>query len=60
MSCKTVNPTMESHQYMALWYRYMRFICCIEKVTMLTAMERFGNRFKILYFKKMRSKKLCG
>jgi len=57
MSFKTVNPTIESRQYMVLWYRYMRFICTIEKISMLNAMEQFGNRFKILYFKKVRFRK---
>ena len=57
MSFKTINPTMESQEYMALWYRYMRFICFIKKISMLKAIEQFGYRFRILYSRKVRVKK---
>jgi hypothetical protein len=54
MSWKTINPSLEFHQYMALQYRYMRYICSIKKIDMLKAIEQFGFRYKILYSKKVR------
>jgi hypothetical protein len=54
MSWKTINPTIEFHEYMALQYRYMRFICSIKKISMLDAIEKFGYRYKILYSKKIK------
>jgi hypothetical protein len=57
MSCKIINPTIESQQYMALWYRYMRFICSIKKISMLKAIEEFGYRFRMLYSKKVKVQK---
>jgi hypothetical protein len=54
MSRKTFNPTVEFYQYIALSYRYMRFICSIKKISMLDAYQRFGNRYKTLYSKKVR------
>ena len=56
MSRKTISPTVEFYQHIALWYRYMRFICSIKKISMLEAMEQFGYRFKKLYSKKVRFK----
>jgi hypothetical protein len=56
MSRKTINPTIESQQYIALWYRYMRLICSIKKISMLKATEQFGLRYKILYSKRVRLK----
>ncbi len=52
MSWKTINPTIEFHQYMALQYRYLRFICSIKKIGMLKAIEQFGPRYKSLYSKR--------
>ena len=54
MSRKTVNPTIKFNQYTKLWYRYMRYICTIKKISMLKAMEEFGYRFKMFYSKKVR------
>jgi hypothetical protein len=54
MSRKKINPTIEFYQHIALWYRYMRFICSIKKISMLETMEQFGYRFKKLYSKKVR------
>jgi hypothetical protein len=60
MSGKIINPTIQSQKYMSLWYRYMRFICTVEKIGMLKAIELFGHRFKILYSKKIKVKKMRG
>jgi hypothetical protein len=54
MSRKTISPTIEFYQYIDLWYRYMRFVCSIKKISMLKAMEQFGYRFKTLYSRKVR------
>lgn len=53
MSRKTVNPTIKFNQYTKLWYRYMRYICTIKKISMLEAMEQFGYRYRTLYSKKL-------
>ena len=52
MSRKTVNPTLKGNQYIRLWYRYMRYICTINKISMLEAMEQFGYRYRTLYLNK--------
>lgn len=54
MSWKTIDPTIESYQHIALWYRYMRFVGSIKKISLLKAIEEFDYRFKILYSKKAR------
>ena len=56
MSRKTINPTIDSQRYIALWYRYMRLICSIKKISMLNAIEQFGLRYRILYSEKIRFK----
>ena len=54
MSRKTVNSTIITfNQNIRLWYRYMRFICSIKKISMLEAIEQFGYRYKTLYSQKM-------
>ena len=53
MSWKTIDPTIESYQYIALWYRYVRFVGSIKKISLLKAIEEFDYRFKILYSKKV-------
>lgn len=57
MSRKTINLTFEFYEYITLWYRYMRFICSIRRISMLEATEQFGYRFKLLYSKKSNLKK---
>ena len=55
MSRKTYNSTLITvNQNIRLWYRYMRLICSIKKISMLEAIEQFSYRYKTLYSKKMR------
>lgn len=54
MSRKTINLTFEFYEYITLWYRYMRFVCSIKRISMLEATEEYGYRFKKLYSKKYR------
>ena len=55
MSRKTYNSTLITvNQNIRLWYRYMRLICSIKKISMLEAIEQLGYRYKTLYSKKMR------
>jgi hypothetical protein len=55
MSRKTINCTLITvNQNIRVWYRYMRLICSIKKISMLEAIEQFGYRYKTLYSQKMR------
>lgn len=53
MSRKTISHAANYNQYIKLWYRYMRYICTIKKISIAEATEKFGYHYRTLYSKKL-------
>lgn len=53
MSRKTISHAANYNQYIKLWYRYMRYVCTIKKISISEATEKFGYHYRTLYSKKL-------
>jgi hypothetical protein len=49
---KVINPTSAFKGYMAIQIRYLKYICSIKGIDMLTATEGYSYGFKSLYLQK--------
>jgi len=52
MATKQINPTITFKNYMNTQIRYLRLVCAIKRIDMLTAIERYAVRFKLAYARK--------
>jgi len=49
---KVINPTSTFKDYMETQIRYLNYVCAIKRIDMLSAIEKYSHRFKLLYLKK--------